>query len=52
MQIDDRYQKALDLIEAHEMHKIFLRDEAIRLARERDEWRAAYEEAMRPMVIY
>jgi len=39
-------------IEALEENKDRLRDEAIRIAKERDEWKAAYAEAMRPTVIY
>jgi hypothetical protein len=49
---DDPYQKALELIAAHEEHKVYLRDEAIRLAAERDAWRVAYQDALLSREIY
>lgn len=45
------HDKAKEYIAALEENKDFLRDEAIKLARERDEWERAYREAMRPTVI-
>ena len=42
------YQAAVSHIKALEEHSVYLRDEAIRIAKERDEWRRAYEDAMRP----
>jgi hypothetical protein len=48
----EAHDKAKEYIAALEDHKVFLRDEAIRIGRERDEWKAAYQEAMRPTLIY
>lgn len=42
------HDAAKEYIAALEEHKIMLRDEAIRIARERDEWQRAYADAMRP----
>ena len=48
----EAYDRANEHVAALEEMKVYLRDEAIRLARERDDWERAYREAMRPTVIY
>ena len=46
------HDKAKEYIATLEAHAVSLRDEAIRIARERDEWKRAYGEAARPFPYY